>query len=243
MRYTLIVIFNFFYLLNAYAQLDGRKNTAYINVSHPAIFGSKTFIVGYERVVGKNQSFTVNFGNITLPSFALGSGNDSIQVTQNNANKGFHLGADYRFYLKGENKHEAPRGVYIGPYYAYNNFSKSNTWQLNTNNFNGDVNTELKANIHTIGFQMGYQFVFWKRIALDMILFGPGYGIYNIQGDIKTNLSEEEQLLLFEKINGFLGDRIPGYNLVIDEGEFKANGGVKTSTLGYRFMINLGFRF
>jgi hypothetical protein len=243
MRFTLLLFSCFSFLINAFAQLDGKKNTAYINVSHPAIFGSKTFIVGYERVIGKNQSFTVNVGNITLPAIAPGNGNDSVKLSRNNADKGFHLGADYRFYLKGENKHEAPRGVYIGPYYSYNNFSKTNTWNLNTNDFTGDVNTELKMNIHTMGFQMGYQFVFWKRVALDMILFGPGYGIYNIKGDIKTTLSPEDESLLFEKINSFLGERIPGYDLVIDEGDFATNGSVKTKTLGYRFMINLGFRF
>lgn len=243
MRYILLFLCLTTLLYKAHSQLDGRKNTAYINISHPAIFGSKTFIVGYERVIGKNQSFTVNVGNITLPAIAQGNSNDSVQITGNNSNKGFHLGADYRFYLKGENKHEAPRGVYIGPYYSYNNFSKRNTWNLNTSDFDGDVNTELKMNIHTIGFQMGYQFVFWKRVALDMILFGPGYGIYNIKGDIKTTLSDEDESLLFDRINSFLGEKIPGYNLVIDEGEFERNGGVKTNTLGYRFMINLGFRF
>lgn len=243
MRYTLVLLCCFSFFINAFAQLDGKKNTAYINVSHPAIFGSKTFIVGYERVTGKNQSFTVNVGSITLPAISVGSGSDSIKLARNNGDKGLHLGADYRFYLKGENKHEAPRGVYIGPYYSYNNFSKANTWNLNTNDFTGDVNTELKMNIHTMGFQMGYQFVFWKRVALDMVLFGPGYAFYNINGDIKTTLGPENEALLFEKINSFLGERIPGYNLVIDEGAFASNGSVKTRTLGYRFMINLGFRF
>lgn len=243
MRLPLMLVFLFFLTFEGYTQLDGKKNTAYINVSHPALFGSKTFIFGYERVVGKNQSFTVNFGNITLPALAPGTGNDSVKVTRNNADKGFHLGADYRFYLKGENKFEAPRGVYIGPYYAFNNFSKTNTWQLNTSDFDGDVNTELKMNVHTIGFQLGYQFVFWKRVALDMVLFGPGYAFYNLKGDIKTTLSPEDESLLFDKLNGFLGEKIPGYDLVIDEGEFARNGSVRTNTLGYRFMINLGFRF
>ncbi|MCU0404820.1 MAG: hypothetical protein MUE99_09775 [Chitinophagaceae bacterium] len=229
--------------LHAQAQLDEKKNTAYINISHPAIFGSKTFIVGYERVLSKHRSFTINFGSITLPKLAPGNGNDSVSVIRNSGDNGFHLGADYRFYLKGENKYEAPRGVYLGPYYAYNNFSKSNTWKLNTSDFDGEVNTKLGLGIHTIGVQMGYQFVFWKRVALDLILLGPGMGFYNIKGDINTTLSAEDESLLFEQINNFLGERIPGYNLVIDEGEFQRKGNVQTSTLGYRFMINVGFRF
>jgi len=227
----------------AKAQQDKKKNTAYVNISHPALFGSKTFIVGYERVINRNRSFTINAGSISLPKIAIGKGNDSVGVIRNNADNGFHIGADYRFYLKGENKYDAPRGVYIGPYYAYNQFSKSNTWKLNTSDFRGDVNTKLGLGIHTIGAQLGYQFVFWDRVALDMILFGPGIGFYRVKGDINTNLSAEDESLLFEQINDFLGDKIPGYNLVIDEGEFKRTGNVNTSNLGYRFMINIGFRF
>lgn len=243
MRLPLLFLFCTTLLISGYSQSDGRKNTVYINASHPALFGSKTLIFGYERVIGKNRTFTVNAGNITLPAFAPGNSNDSVKVLRNDADRGFHIGADYRFYLKAENKYDAPRGVYIGPYYAFNNFSKTNTWQLNTSDFDGDVSTQLKMNIHTVGFQMGYQFIFWKRVALDMVLFGPGLGFYNLKGDIKTTLSPEDESLLFEKLNSFLGDKIPGYNLVIEEGEFVKNGSVKTSTLGYRFMINLGFRF
>ena len=38
----------------ANAQYAGKKNTIYVNATNPLLFGSKAFIVGYERVIGKH---------------------------------------------------------------------------------------------------------------------------------------------------------------------------------------------
>lgn len=215
----------------------------YINLTNPLIFGGKAFIAGYERVIGKHQSFTINIGRMSLPKFGGGSNNDSIKLQKNSNEKGFHISADYRFYLSKENKYEAPRGVYIGPYYSYNSFSRSNEWLLDTEDFNGNVNTDLALSFHTVGAELGYQFVFWKRMAVDFVLLGPGVSVYNLKASLSNTLSPDEQSLFFDKLNGYLQDKIPGYNMVIDEGEFQKNGSVKTTSLGFRYMINVGFRF
>ena len=227
----------------AFAQLDGRKNTVYVNLTNPLIFGGKAFIVGYERVVGKHQSFTFNIGRMSLPKFGGGSNNDSIQLQDNSNEKGFHISADYRFYLSKENKYDAPRGVYIGPYYSYNSFSRNNEWLLDTEDFTGSVNTDLSLSFHTLGAELGYQFVFWKRMAVDFVLLGPGISTYNLKANLNTSLSPDEQSLFFDKLNGYLQDKIPGYNMVINEGEFQKKGSVKTTSFGFRYMINVGFRF
>lgn len=242
MRQLFFILLFIFSTSIVFSQADGKKNTAYINITNPLIFGGKAWIVGYERVVGKNQSFTFNIGRMSLPNFG-GTGNDSLKLEKNSNDKGFHISADYRFYLSKENKYEAPRGVYIGPYYSYNSFSRSNEWLLNSSSFNGTVNTNTKLSINTIGVQLGYQFVFWKKLAVDLILVGPGVGAYKIKADLNTTLSPDEESLFFEQLNDYLQDKIPGYNLVIDEGDFKKNGSVNTTTLGYRYMVNVGFRF
>lgn len=225
------------------AQSDGKKNTIRFNVTNPLLFGSKAFIIGYERTIGKHQSFGVNIGRMSLPGFGKGGGSDSVSLQNNTNEKGFHLSGEYRFYLSKENKYEAPRGVYIGPYYSYNHFSRSNDWLLNTSSFQGNVNTNLALNINTIGAQLGYQFILWKRVSIDLVLLGPGLGIYKIKAGINTTLNAEQKELFFTRLNEYLKDKIPGYNLVIDEGEFKRNGSVKTTTFGFRYMVNIGFRF
>ncbi len=137
---------------------------------------------------------------MALPKFGKGSSSDSVSLQKNSNDKGLHLSAEYRFYLAGENKYEAPRGVYIGPYYSYNHFSRSNEWLLNTSTFSGDVNTDLGLTINTVGVEFGYQFVFWKKLSLDLILFGPGLAHYQVKTALNTNLSPGEEALFFEKL-------------------------------------------
>ncbi|MEN9598022.1 MAG: hypothetical protein RL596_333 [Bacteroidota bacterium] len=219
------------------------KNVVSFNLTNPLIFGEKAFVLGYERVVKKHQSFSINIGRMALPSFS-GAGTSSLTVQRNRNDKGFHFGTDYRFYLAKENKHNAPRGVYIGPYYSYNSFSRSNDWVLNTSSFNGVVNTTTSLKINTVGAQLGYQFIFWKRIALDLILLGPGLSVYEAKANINSNLSAQDQELFYQQLNDFLKEKIPGYNLAIGEGsEFKKNGSMNITSIGYRYMINIGIKF
>jgi hypothetical protein len=238
----LFILLSVFFVAKAFGQEDDRKNTIYLNFTNRLIFND-AYIIGYERVLKPHRTFSVNIGTISLPRFTDKSTNDSVQLLGGSGNKGFHLSADYRFYLSKENKYEAPRGVYLGPFYAYNYAQRANQWNLNTSTFNGGVNTKMSLSIHTVGLQFGYQFVLWERLALDFALLGPGIGIYDIKASINTSLSEEQKQLFYEKLNSFLEEKIPGYDRVIDEGEFNNNGSTNTTSFGYRYMINLGYRF
>jgi hypothetical protein len=225
------------------AQLDGRKNTIRLNVTNPLIFGIKAYVVGYERVVSPTQSFAVNIGRMNLPAFGTGALSDSLNLQKNSGDKGFNISGEYRFYLKSENKFDTPHGIYIGPYYSYNSFSRSNTWQLNSTAYTGQVDTKLDLSIHTVGVQLGYQFVFWKRVAVDLVLMGPGVGVYNVKATLATSLNPDEKALFFQQLNEYIGAKIPGYKLVIDEGEFRRNGSISTTAIGFRYMVNVGYRF
>lgn len=242
-----LLAFLFLYGSEAFAQTEPtsreRKNTVRINVSNPLIFGSRSIVFGYERLLKKNQSFSVNFGTQGLPDFAEGLQTDSIRLLGNSGSSGFHISGDYRFYLSKENKYPAPRGVYIGPYYSFNRFARTNTWRMNTSSFTGDVSTDLGLNVHTIGFELGYQFLFGEKFSLDLVLLGPGVGFYNLKAGINTTLSPAQQEEFFKRINDFLAGKIPGYNLVVDGDGFAKNGSFRSAGLGYRYMINFGFRF
>jgi hypothetical protein len=220
------------------------KNTIHFNITNPLIFGDKSIIFGYERVLSKNQSFTVNIGRTGFPSLNL-INTDELKVQRTLKESGFHASADYRFYLAKENKYNAPRGVYIGPYYSYNSFNKENAWLLNstTSNFDGNVNSDLSLNIHTVGVELGYQFIFWKRFSLDLILIGPGVGFYSLKAKLDTDLSAEDSQLFFEQLNDALSDKFPGYNGAIGEGEFKKTGSRSVTSVGFRYLIQIGYRF
>ncbi|POY38771.1 hypothetical protein C3L50_11590 [Flavobacterium alvei] len=220
------------------------KNTIHFNITNPLIFGGKSLIFGYERVLKNNQTFSINIGQAGLPSFNFV--NDA-EFKSNTilSEGGFHLSGDYRFYLSKLNKYNAPRGVYIGPYISHNTFDKKHSWQYQPDDAASltTVESDMNIKINQIGFQLGYQFVFWKRFSVDMILIGPGIATYKIKADIGGNLSDEDRQKFLDKLNEALKDKFPGYDGLDLDGEFQKKGTVSTTSFGYRYMIQIGYRF
>jgi len=219
------------------------KNTIRFNVTNPLFFGGRSLIFGYERILNNRRSFSINIGQASFPKLEFRNP-DSLREGSNLEEKGFHVSGDYRFYLAKENKYQAPRGVYIGPYFSYNYFDRKNNLSVtSTNGGTQTVASETTLTVGSIGFELGYQFVFWNRVSLDMILAGPGIASYKLEASLGTNLSETDRKKFFEKLNEALADKFPGYNTVIDDGEFKSKGSTSTTTLGYRYMVMIGYRF
>lgn len=247
-RYILLVISLLILTINSYSQdsLPGkkdRKNTVMINLTSPMIFGDNNYVMGYERTIGKHQSFSVHLGTFSLGKL-ININTDSIKdITKDVKSRGLSLSGDYRFYLSKENKYNSPRGVYIGPYFAFNNFNRTFNFQANTASFTGNLDAEFNFRVTTLGFQLGYQFVFWDRVSLDMILFGPGVSAYKAKVELSTTLSPDQESEFFTKLNQKLQEKIPGYSLVIKPGSFERSGSVNTTSFGYRYIVMLGFRF
>jgi hypothetical protein len=217
-----------------------RKNSILVTVSNPALISDQFKTIGYERVLPNNQSFTVTVGKFSIPKFG-GDLADSLGLNTDFKDKGFHFSTDYRFYLKKENRHAAPRGVYLAPYYTYNHMNRENSWYLEGRI--DEVYTNLTLNIHTIGAELGYQFIFWDRVALDLILIGPGFGFYGLKAELGTNLDPDEESEFFDKLNQILSDKIPGYDKVIEPGDFSKSGTYNTQSVGFRYLIRVGYRF
>jgi len=234
-----------FSVVPSHAQKDSVfKNTVRYNITNPLIFGTHSYQFGYERLIGKNQSFSVNIGSASFPMLIFNSTDTTIGLlSKDYEDRGFHISGDYRFYLKSENKHPAPRGIYIGPFYSYNYFNRINTWNLNSDSYQGSVQSDISLNIHTIGFELGYQFVFWNRLSVDLLLMGPGIGLYGLSKKINTSLSAEDEQAFFDVLNAILSEKIPGYDHVFDSGEFKYSGSINTINIGFRYMVMVGFRF
>jgi len=221
------------------------KNTIHFNITNPLIFGGKSIIFGYERVLKNNHSFSINIGQAGLPNFNF-EATEKLREKSILSEGGFHISGDYRFYLSKLNKYNAPRGVYVGPYYSYNSFDKKHSWEYTKDANNSQtVDTDLNIKIHTIGFELGYQFVFWKRFSVDMILLGPGVAGYKLKAEVGGNLSSEDRQLFFDQLNEALKDKFPGYSGTIgqNDGDFQKKGTKSTTSLGYRYMIQVGYRF
>jgi len=220
------------------------KNVIRYNLSSGALFGiNKCIIFGYERVVSPHQSFSVNIGSNSLPgSFSLS--NDSISLTNTKSSKGFNFSVDYRFYLSKENKYNAPHGVYIGPYYSYNHYTKSNSWNYQQSGSSAQlVNTDIDLAIHSVGVELGYQFVLWKRLTLDMVLIGPGISAYKMSADIQSSLTESQKQKLRDVLVQVVSQKFPGLNYVLADQHLDSKGTFNVTSLGFRYIIHVGFRF
>lgn len=220
-----------------------RKNTILINLTSPMIFGDDNYVLGYERTIGKHQSFSLHVGTFSLGKL-ININTDSIEsINKDEKSYGLSLSGDYRFYLAKENKYNSPHGIYIGPYFAFNKFTRNIDLEVNTAAFAGRMDADFTFRVATLGFQLGYQFVFWDRVSLDLILFGPGVSSYKTKIELSTSLDPDQESEFFTKINEKLAEKIPGYSLVIEPGTFEKTGSRNTTSLGYRYIVMLGFRF
>jgi hypothetical protein len=246
LRYT-ITLALFLNILSARAQ-DNKEGKQYnnvirYNISNPLLFGFDRYVLlGYERIVNHNQSFSINFGRASLPRLVNFS-TDSFKLKKDSKNSGYNISLDYRFYLGKENKYAAPHGVYIGPFYSYNHFERDNEWTLDRQGDHQLVTTNTNFEISTLGFELGYQFVFWKRITLDLVLVGPGFANYKLHSTSSGGLSDENKTQLQNAVEQLLTQKFPGMNYVFSEKEFDADGRINTWNVGYRYLMNIGFRF
>ena len=220
------------------------KNVIRYNLSGALIFGfSRNIIFGYERVIGKNQSISVNFGKASFPDIVAFI-SDSVSVDKDIKNSGTNFSIDWRFYLSKENKYAVPHGIYIGPYYSYNTFNRENNYAIKRASGTSDqITTRLDFDIHTIGAEMGYQFILWKRLALDFVLVGPGISSYKLTAKYEGSLSDQDREKLGNAVEQLITQKFPGMNFVLGEKELNANGIIDTWDIGFRYLIHIGFLF
>jgi hypothetical protein len=222
---------------------NARKNIIRYNVSSALIFGiNKSLILGYERVLSPRRSISVNAGSIALPKL-ISYETDSFSLNKNGTNKGMNFSLDYRFYLSNINKYPAPRGVYVGPWYSYNSFTRENDWEHKNSSTQRTAKTETRLNIHSLGAELGYQFVFWKRLTVDLVMIGPGFGIYNVKAKFDSGLSDGQEEQLKEALIKVLSHRFPGMDIVFENEELNASGKMKVTSFGYRYIMHIGFNF
>jgi hypothetical protein len=244
---SLLLVVNYTMAQNTVDKTDTSryyKNIIRYNLSGALLFGPDKYIVlGYERVLSPRQSISVNFGRASLPKLVSIS-TDSFEVQKDQKRSGVNFSVDYRFYLAKENKYRAPHGLYIGPYYSFNRFTNETKWAYKqSSSTNKDVNATTKFTINTIGFELGYQFILWKRLALDLVLIGPGFGFYDYKATFNSNIDSATKAQIFDGLQQLLTQKFPGMNYVFSDEQIDANGVLRSNTIGFRYIIHIGFNF
>jgi hypothetical protein len=231
-------------LILAFFSAQGQKNDSLssrneiigFNLSSHILY-TTSFIISYEHVLKNNNSFAITAGYLEFPNLIL---SDSAVEARGNVKKsGYTIGAEYRFYLKKQNKYAAPHGVYIGPYASYYHFMNVRDMVVLNELTSTDVTLTSKFNIVNLGFQLGYQFIFNDRWSLDMIFAGPSLSLYglNISSDVPIDVNKESEIVKaliarFPMLDDFIDTQSMSFN--------KANFQLGP---GYRYLFKVGYKF
>jgi len=217
-----------------------RKNTIKIDLTSFMLYRN-ALVFSYERVTKPNQSFNITAGLQQFPQL-LSFDSDTIAVRKNYSASGFKFGADYRFYLRKENKFHAPHGVYLGPYFSYLNFDNDRLLEVNNNGTMESGNLTTKISVVNIGVQLGYQFVLNDRWTIDLTFIGPSMSRYaakiKLHDNFTFDLDDIDEALLEE-----LTDRFPGFSDLISNKEVDSTGKADTWGFGYRYEFQVGYHF
>jgi len=218
------------------------KNIFKGNVTPQLLWGGSNLVFGVERKLSSHRSFSINVGHLTFPKM-LNEESKLLNVLKTNKNTGFSLAFDYRFYAKKRNKKEAPDGLYWAPFFVSYNFKVQNELELlrDDNTIEAASILDTKINAFNVGIEVGYQFVFKKRFAFDMILIGPAFGYYKAKFDLDVTVQSESDYL--EAIKDALANRIPLLGDLLENESVTSDGNLSAFKPGFRYVLQIGYRF
>jgi len=218
-----------------------KHNVVKWNITPFLIWGYKNINFEYERTLTPFRSFSINAGLFILPHSGIF---DSLNISHSNKSIGFTVSGDYRFYIKNTNKIAAPGGLYWGIYTSFHNYNFQNDiYVLNNDNVSGTINWKGGLNIFSTGLEFGYQFPFKKRWTVDVVFLAPSVSLYNLNMKLSGNIDFDEENEYYKALVDILKNLIPGFDDLISDG-WSTDKGIKTSFgLGFRYLIQIGYRF
>jgi len=199
-----------------------------------------SYIFSYERVTTPNQTFCITSGYEEFPNIIGVSSTTRVKRDLNKS--GFKAGAEYRFYLKKENKRLAPHGVYIGPYISYHDFHNKRDIEVDVDGVKENAQLKAAFSIFNVGFQLGYQFVINDHWSLDFVLIGPSVSNYRanmkLEGDFTFDKEDVENEILLKLL-----DRFPMLDELLTNKEVSSQGRFDSWSVGWRYQFLIGYHF
>ncbi|OQX73176.1 MAG: hypothetical protein B6D61_12825 [Bacteroidetes bacterium 4484_249] len=220
---------------------DYKRNVIKWNVTPFLLWSYRNINLSYERVLKPNRTFSVNAGYFELPSTGIF---DSLSIENTTKKSGFSLSGDYRFYFKKRNINPAPDGLYWGVYASYHHYQFHNSITVvNSPTVQGALDLDAKLNILSLGAELGYQFVIKKRFTLDLIFIGPSFSMYNFQIGLQGDLAVDKDDEYLQGVADVLYGLFPGLDRLVDERLVDENGVSTSFGFGFRYMLQIGYRF
>lgn len=218
-----------------------KRNILKWNMTPFLLWSMKNVNLSYERVINPNRSASINAGFFVLP--ILGTF-DSLNIESDVKRSGFTVSGDYRFYIMKRNKNTAPDGLYWGPFvsYHYNQFENAIT-VINNPTIEGQLILSGNYNIFSAGVEMGYQFVIKEKLIIDLVFLGPSLSIYSGGLRLDGEVSSENYDDYLNAIKDILMNKIPIFSEFIDDREFNDKGVSTNIGIGFRYLLQIGYRF
>ena len=202
----------------------------------------RNITIDYERLIKKNQSLSFQAGYLLFPRLADDTVANLILLTGRSKN-GLNLSLDYRYYPGSRNRRPAPDGLYLGSYLSYYGFGFKNTFKILQSNLDENGSLEGKLSVINLGIMMGYQFVFWKRFTLDLLLFGPSLSHYSGKLEFKGQLDPDQINDIDQELVDKVSNRFPLLREAFSRDGLVFTGNKTTLGIGFRYSIQLGFHF
>jgi len=208
------------------------------------IFGPKSIVLGYERVVNSHQSFAINIGHLEKKPFSTKEGED-INLFDHNDRGGFAFTGEYRFYFKKRNTKPAPDGLYWGPYAGYYGLNFDGKSKItDESGIESDIELNSKLRLMSVGVQLGYQFLIINdRFTIDLMLLGPSITNYKFELGLQTESSLDPESEYYDDVKRILDFLIPGSGIILDGQEFSGSGRLGFIKAGFRYGVQIGYHF
>jgi hypothetical protein len=218
------------------------RNVIKLNPTPMMLWHKKNVTFSYEHVLNSRQSFTVGLGYLIFNNLL---GDTILDIFKINTRKkyGVNFSFEYRFYLTNRNSRPVPDGLYVAPFfstYLYHFENGLDVIQTEEPDF-----AELSGGFYAfnVGAALGYQFVLWKRLSIDLILIGPAMSYYGGKLNVKGELGLEKIKELNEEIYDKIIEKYPQADGVLVDKTFEKKGKVDLLSIGYRYVLQIGFIF
>jgi hypothetical protein len=220
------------------------RNVIKFNPTPMLLFSEvRNFTLSYERLITRNQSLAIQAGYLLLPKLKFLDKLNKIVTFAPKEKYGINLALDYRYYIFPRNNRPAPDGLYVGAFVSYYGFKFENHLDLVKTTILNDGVIHGKLNVVNIGANLGYQFIFWKRFSLDLLMLGPSYSFYSgelgFSGGLDPALVEEIDQELVEAIE----EQFPLLGALLNGEKLEFIGYKSKWKFGFRYSIQIGFHF
>jgi hypothetical protein len=220
------------------------RNVIKFNPTPMLLFGDlRNVTFSYERLIKKDQSLTFQAGYLTFPNLFDDTIAGIVNFTGKSKQQGVNLAVDYRYYPAIRNRRPAPDGLYVGAYASYYGLWFNNNIDILGTEVDQAVETDGNVQVLNVGLNLGYQFIFWKRMTLDLMVFGPSLNLTHGDGVVNGQLDQAQIDAIDDEIIDALLDKFPLLSQVFSEDDLVVSGSRSSFGTGFRYSIQVGFHF